>query len=189
MAKDADQVVVGANGSVYVAPVGTALPADSDTALAAAYVELGYVNEDGVTFSDSKTKDNIPAWQSLRPLRKVVTDASTTASFGLLQWNAATLRLAFGGGAVTEPVEASGEFRYEPPAPEAVDPRTMVIEWADGDNDYRLVIPRGEVTEGVETNVTRTSASGLPITFESTPDDGQLPWFLLTNDPAFDPTP
>ncbi len=52
MPNNSDAIVIAGNGSVSVAPVGTDLPADHSTALAAAFVNLGYINEDGATFTD-----------------------------------------------------------------------------------------------------------------------------------------
>lgn len=42
-----------AGGYFFVAPAGTALPTDNSTALAAAYLNIGYLGEDGISFSDS----------------------------------------------------------------------------------------------------------------------------------------
>lgn len=49
-------------GAVFRAPVGTALPSDATTNLNAAFVNLGYVSEDGLTNSNSMENDNIKAW-------------------------------------------------------------------------------------------------------------------------------
>lgn len=190
MAVDADQIVVGANGKVSVAPSGTAVP-DDLSALAAAYVDLGLVSDDGASFSDSKTIENIGSWQGFGPVRRIVTDKDTTLSCTLLQWNKDTVKLAFGGGSVTEPdpVGSPGVFRYSPPDPDTLDERVMVLEWEDGGFAYRLVVTSGIVSEGVETNLTKTGAAMLPITFGANYKDGSDTWFLLTDDPAFDPAP
>ena len=46
-----------AQGGVYYAPLGTALPTDATTALAATYVPLGYVSEDGISPSREMSSD------------------------------------------------------------------------------------------------------------------------------------
>lgn len=48
-------------GSVYAAPVGTALPTDAVTALNEAFKGLGYVSQDGVTNSNSP-ENPVKAW-------------------------------------------------------------------------------------------------------------------------------
>jgi hypothetical protein len=184
MAQDATEVVVGQNGDVFVAPVGTTLPADVDDPLNAAFSEaLGFTSEDGVTATDGKTTENIGAWQSFYPLRVLVTEREFTAAFVLRQWNRDTVSLAFGGGTFT----ATGQYvKYTPPSPEELDERVLVVDWQDGDELYRLVVPRCIVSENVETQITRTAAADLPITMSVlAPAEGDDPWFIYTSDPRF----
>jgi hypothetical protein len=185
MAKDTDQIVVGANGTIRVAPVDTAMPATSAATFGAGWVDLGYASEDGVTLTDSKDLESIPVWQLFYPARRIVTGKDLTVAFVLRQWSSATVSLAFGGGEVTW--VAAGQYQYEPPAPETIDERALAVDWIDGDKNYRLLIPKGMVTENVETNITRTAAADLPITFGIIgTDDAGAPWTLLTDDPAFE---
>lgn len=46
-----------AGGYMFVAPAGTALPEDNKTELDAAFVNMGYLGEDGISFSDSSSND------------------------------------------------------------------------------------------------------------------------------------
>lgn len=46
-----------ATGVFFAAPAGTALPADATTALASAFVECGYVSEDGIVESVDDTNE------------------------------------------------------------------------------------------------------------------------------------
>lgn len=187
MTKNADQVVVAANGSIYVGELGATAPATIDAAIdPAEWIDLGYANDDGVTFSDGKDTEDINAWQSFYALRRIVTAKEGSLQFNLLQWNGATVRLAFGGGTVTE--DAAGEYRYEPPDPGVIDERAAIIEWVDGDRNYRLIVPRSMVSETVETNLTKSDAGELPITLSVLGQEGVKPWYLLTDDPAFAPT-
>ena len=55
-----DNVSVGkgvAGGYMFVAPAGTALPEDNKTELDAKFVNMGYLGEDGISFSDSSSND------------------------------------------------------------------------------------------------------------------------------------
>lgn len=192
--KNVDEIVVGANGSIFTAPKGTAIPASISVALGVAWKDAGYVTEDGVTFTDGKSMESVRAWQSLHDLRKIVTSKDTTAAFSLMQWSGSNVVFAFGGGEIEEVVapvpadpgpEAPGEYRYHPPAPDVIDELMLAIEWTDGDKDYRLVFERGMVSENVETNITRSAAGLLPITYSILGTDGEDPWILDTNDPAF----
>lgn len=183
--KNVDEIVVGANGSIWTAPVGTAAPADEVAAPGAGWVDLGYASEDGVTLTDSKTLETISVWQLFYAARRIVTERDLTIGFVLRQWNGENVKLGFGGGEITAP--SAGHFKYVPPAPEDLDERAFLIDWQDGTKNYRLVLSRGMVTENLETNLTRTGAADLPITVSLIGDDAGDPWYLLTDDPAFDP--
>lgn len=189
MSKDVDEIVVGASGTIWVAPVGTAAPATETEAPGVGWVDLGYTSENGVSISDSKTIQTIPVWQLLNPARRIVTERDLSASFVLRQWSADTVKLAFGGGTITEPdgVGNPGSYKFTPPAAADLDERALLIDWVDGTKSYRFVIPRGMATDGVDTNIVRTSAADLPIVFGITAEDGVDPWYLLTDDPALAP--
>lgn len=50
------------SGWLHMAPVGTALPTSCTESLNAAFVDLGYISEDGVTNSSEISADTIKAW-------------------------------------------------------------------------------------------------------------------------------
>ena len=182
MATDTTKVLVGANGKVYVAPTGTAAPTNYTTALNAAFLELGFVSEDGATFTEGKEITDILAWQSFYPIRRLVTARTVEISFALREFGKKTVEFALGG---TVSVNAA-EWKYVPPAPEATGEKSFVLEWLDGSKGYRLYIPKGLVTEAVETNLTRTGPADLPITFSAIdPGAGVNIYTLFTTDIAF----
>lgn len=183
MTKDAGEIVIGANGSIYTAPLGSTIPASIAAPLGGDWTELGYATEDGVTWVDGKSLESIRAWQSFYDLRRIVSSKEGSLAFSLMQWNGATVELAFGGGEVTSP--ATDAYRYTPPDPSEIDERMMAIEWVDGDNDFRLTFPKGMVSENVEVNIVRTAAGLLPITFALLGEAGVDPFILDTNHPAF----
>lgn len=184
MAKDTGEIVVGANGTIRVAPTATADPADIAAAYPAGWVDLGYASEDGVTVTDSRTIENIPVWQLFYAARKIVTEKDFLVAFVLRQFNGANVRLAFGGGDIVLDGGA-GKYRYDPPPPEELDERKLSVEWLDGDNVYRLMVAKTIVTENVETNIVRTGPVDLPLTMGIVGEDGVTPWYLMTDDPAF----
>lgn len=178
-------ILVGSNGNVYVAPVGTALPTTEDEALNAAFASVGYISEDGITISSSVEVADIAAFQSLTPVRRVVTGRTFECAFTMREWNAKNVELAFGGGEVTN---EGTHFQYTPPAAgDALLEKSVVIDWNDGDKVYRLVLHRIVATESVETNVTRTGAADLPITLSVMEDENGDTWYLMTDDAGMDP--
>lgn len=47
-----------AGGYFFLAPAGTALPSDNDTALSDAFKNMGYLGDDGIVFADSADTEN-----------------------------------------------------------------------------------------------------------------------------------
>lgn len=181
-----DAIVVAATGDVYIAAVGAVAPTSpSATPDPLVWSHTGAINDEGATFADSKTLEPIAIWQSFYPARRVVTEKDASVAFAMREWNAVTIPFAYGGGAITEPT--AGVYRYTPPAPETIDERAMLVKWIDGTKHYMLILPRGMVTEAIETALAKAAASDLPITFSINGQDDVDPWYLLTDDPAFAP--
>lgn len=184
MAQDPEAIRFGANGRILLAEPGTTAPTDATSEMPDGWEEAGFTSEAGVTLTDGKTVTNVMVWQRFYPVRRHVTDRLFTAAFVLREWNPTTLVFAFGGGELTE--ESPGNFRYEAPEPEDIDDRAMCIEWLDGDVAYRLVIPRGNVQENMSTTLARSSPADLPITFGVLGEEGEPPFYILSNDPQLE---
>jgi len=195
MPQNKEEIVVALDGSVNIAPVtdSLVLPEDLDP-LADEFTDLGYQSSDGVTFSVAPNVQDIEAWQSATPVRKIVTARALSLGFTALQWNLSTFAAAYGGGAWTEidppsPPDTPGLYRYDPPADEddLVD-YAAVVDFVDGEKQYRLVVKQGNITDSVETNLARSAAATLPLSVAAlTPDGEDTSWYLLSNDPAVHP--
>ena len=184
MANEAANVVVGANGSVFVADLEATAPDDVGTPLGSEWTEMGFISEDGATFTEGKDVTDINAWQSFYPIRRIITGRTVTVAFALREWSTATVEFALGGTVS----DNGGEFTYTPPSPEDLSEKQLVLDWQDGEKNYRLWIPRGIVSESVETNLTRTGAADLAVTFAATdPGTEDSIYTLFTDDPAFEP--
>lgn len=84
---DADNITIGlpkTGGAVYWAPLGTTLPTDATTSLNAAFLNLGYITEDGVTVSTSEESDTVNAWGP-EPVMVNQTGYSETVTLNLLE--------------------------------------------------------------------------------------------------------
>lgn len=158
MALDSTQVKVAVTGNVYVGPPATAGPTDASTALPAGFKDLGYVNEDGVTESRSRSTNKIKAWQNAAVVREVVTDADFTLKFVLVQTNADTVGLYYGttvdpttGGVIIVPSATGGR-------------QSFVLHVIDGVDLIRLYVPSGEITEVGD----QKFVNGDPVGYEVT---------------------
>lgn len=160
MARDPNDIVIAGNGDVNLAPVGTILPTNADDALDAAFSALGYVSEDGVTFSPNTSTEGIPAWQSLVPVRTVVTDSDFQLSFELMEWTENTLIAAFGGGLYTDNGDGTWDFQF--PLPEEIGEFAMVIDALDGPRKYRLVFERVQLESTGDVTFQSSDDAGLP---------------------------
>lgn len=183
MPKDTDEIVVAANGTVRVGAVGAAEPATISAAFGAGWTDIGHISDDGITIRDAKTLEIIRVWDLFYPARRIVTERDFTVAMALAQFSGLQVELAFGGATVTE--DAAGEYRFEPPSPEVLAENALAIEWADGDKNYRLILPRGMVVDDVETKLVRTTSMLLPITFGVVGQEAVAAWYGQTDDPTF----
>lgn len=183
MALRPEQIIVAGTGNLYWAPEDTPMPTSLTGAIHSAFSELGYTTEDGAKFTDEKDTNDVRPWQSFYPVRTHITARSGMLEFSLLQWNQATVMLAFGGGAFTEPVP--GEFRYTPPEPSELAIRAMVLDFVDGDRNYRFGIERGFVVSNTESTFAKSGPALLPITFRVLAAGENPPWTMDSDDPAY----
>lgn len=150
-------------GGIYRAPLGTTLPTDAKTALGSAFVEMGYVSEDGVTNSLSPDVNIVKAWGG-----DVVyaTDNGKTDTFAMTlieTLKADVLKAVHGSGNVTGTSASAGiaVTVNNDPAEEAV----WVIEMIQrGGILKRIVIPDGIITDIGDISYTDNDPSGFPIT-------------------------
>jgi hypothetical protein len=137
MALTADNVVVGITGRVYIAPVDTAAPTDSTTALEVEFVDLGYVSTDGVEFATDKSTAQIRAWQKADLVREIVTEATVTYSFMLLESSQAVIEAYFGS------TMTAGKITLDPSSTGGR--KSFVIDVIDGDKAIRHYVPTAEI--------------------------------------------
>jgi hypothetical protein len=183
VANDADNVRVALNGSVYIAPKGTTAPADLTTAWPAGWVDLGYLSDDGVEMSYSTESEDINAWQSLSPVRKVLTGVDMTLGFTAIELTTSTMTLYFPSATMSD---VSGTVhKLSIPAAPSPDERAIGLEWVDGDITNRLIIARGEVTDREAITLARSGAVGLGMTVSAYADTAPEIAVWLSNDPAW----
>ena len=179
----ASEIRVGANGTIYVAPSGTAGPANI-TAPWTGFVNMGYATDAGARIARSMDTEMVKAWQSISVLRYLITGVGLTCAFSLIQSDKDIITLYFGGGTVT--AQGGGSYLYNITSSPTIDERVFGLEWVDGSNTYRFVMGRCMVTETGETTIGRSAAIEWPFTLAAmTPNTGTVLGYILTNDVAF----
>jgi hypothetical protein len=182
MAIDGTEVRVAGGGHIYVAPEGTAIPADLSP-LPVAWVDLGYVTENGVSFSFGREVTDINAWQGDK-VRVITTKEPASCKFELMQTNATVMQVAFGGGTITE---AAGIYTFTPPKTGVNTTRALIIEFADGDDKYRYCIPRSQLQGNVDYSLTRNGAVTYPLEMGILDNGDNAKYSIISNDPAMKP--
>lgn len=169
-----DNVRVGVTGAIYVAPAGTTLPTDATSALNAAFDELGYVDENGVTETQGETITNIKAWQNSAVVRKILTEHDVTYQFAALETNPTVLEAYYGN--YTDGPDGVVEIRGE------VAPNVCwVIDVLDGDSTTRIVVPDGQITQRGAVTYGATDAVKYNMTLTAFPDDSEVKAYLYYN--------
>lgn len=130
-------------GYAYYAPYGTTLPTDNTTQLDAAFRNIGYINEDGVTFTDESDSESIP---DMNGDSIVTTSGAITKTFTFFaaEVKADTLKLQYGDENVTD---ASGTVTVHDKGPNNGQ-YSVVFEFRlkDGRKE-RCVVPSATVSE------------------------------------------
>lgn len=166
MANLASNVRVGVTGAVWKAIAGTPIPTDIATALNAAFRDVGYITEDGVTTSTATDTTDIRAWQNGDTVRKVQTSHDFTISFTMLETNKESLELYYGNftagpGGTPGSVQVKGDQGWR---------GRLVLNVVDGDDLIRIVMPDAQVTEREDVPYVNGDAVTYGVTMTCYPD-------------------
>lgn len=168
MTLTADNVRVGVTGGIYFAPISTTLPTDTETALNVAFVEVGYISDDGVTQSISTDVNEIKAWQNGDTVRKVQTSHDVTYAFTMIESSAAALT-AYYGNYSSGVVEITGD---------QLDHQAMVLEVEDGDHVIRIALPDAQITDRGDVVYQNGEEVGYPVTVTAYPDSSGVKAYM-----------
>jgi hypothetical protein len=176
---DPTEVQVGTNNGpgLYLAPEGTAPPTDTTTAWATPWAILGYISDDGPTVGQSTDTNEIVPWQSLVPLRTVITKRAVTLQFILWQLNELTLGLYFDTDPATP--AADGSLKMDVLSGGGGHLYAVGIDSADGDRCLRIVFPRANLTDAGDMQIKRGEAVPLDCKLSALDSAGTLAHVLL----------
>lgn len=183
---NSSEVRVAPFGHVFVAEVGTSPPTDLTTAYAAEWLDLGYVNEDGVSIAPSLDTTDHMMWQSIVPVKTSATGLSLEISFSMGQINTGTTSLFFFGAEWVE--ESPGIYKLDVGSDILLAEKAMSIEWTDDEGSVnRFTVPRGFVADRENLQLQRSEVTTLGITYKALDDSGDF-FHLLSNNPALQPS-
>lgn len=156
-------------GAVYRAPIGTTLPTDASTALSGAFVEMGYISDDGVVNSNSPSTEKIKAWGG-QVVLIVSTEKPDTFQLTFIEaLNSNVLETVYGVNNVT--VDAvNGKISVKANA-DALEDYVYVIEQRlKGGALERIVIPQGELSALGDIVYKDDTAIGYQVTLDAMPN-------------------
>lgn len=154
-------------GAIYRAPKGTVLPTSASAALNGAFVEMGYVSEDGVTNTNSPDTESVKAWGGQTVL-VVVNEKQDTFKMKLLEsLNSNVLETVYGENNVT----VVGTNISVVANADALDEYAYVIDMVmKGGALKRVVIPSGALSELGDVIYKDNEAVGYEVTLNCLPD-------------------
>lgn len=184
MALDSDNVDVAVTGTVSVAPTGTAAPTSSASALNAAFVDLGYLDESGVVETRERTSTDVPAWQESTIVRVITTAGKYLLKFTMIETTVASQE-TFYGATVQGQTVTDGRIDVVPTSTGGR--KSWVVDVVDGAKERRIYVPSGEVTEVGDVSYVSTGVISYPVTITGYPVAGVSAQIWATA--LADPTP
>lgn len=156
-------------GSIYSAPIGTALPTDATTALNTAFKCLGYVSDDGVQNSDDRKTTDIKSWGG-DIVNSVQTEKTDTFKYTLIEaLNVDVLKEIYGDSNVTGDLDTGITVKSNSTE---LDEHVIVIEMVLRNNVLkRIVLPSAKVTDVGEIKYKDGDNVGYETTVTCFPDD------------------
>lgn len=168
-----DNVAAGkpkVNGAIFVAPVGSTLPTDASAELDAAFKNLGFVTDDGVTIGTSRSVESKKAWggATIATIQKEVED---TAKFTLAEvLNPEVLKIVCGETNVT--TDTSGVKAVT--KADELEAHAWVIDTIQNERAVRYVYPNAKVSDMGDVSLKDDELMGYEITITAVEDGGRL---------------
>lgn len=155
-------------GAISVAPTGTTLPTDATTALDAAFKNLGYVSEDGLSETASIDSSEVKAWGGDTVLNNI-TGTAKSFKYQLLEvLSVDVLKHVFGDSAVTGDLSTGISI-----ADSGINTAHMSIVFdmiLNGGVLKRIVVPDCSISDLGEVSYTDADAVAYEVTVSAVKD-------------------
>jgi hypothetical protein len=176
---DPTEVQVGtANGpGIYVAPPGTDPPENTWDPWEDPWKILGYLSDDGPTVGNSTDSTDLTPWQSVVPIRSVITGRSVTLQFVLWQLNGDTIAMYFDADPETEDSDGLLVMHLRSDTPQHL--YSIGIDSADAERVLRIAFTRASLTDAGDMQITRGAVVPLDCTLSALDDAGELATIML----------
>ena len=155
-------------GAIYAAPLNTTLPTDTDTALDAAFISIGYVSDEGLTNSTNIESETVKAWGGDTVL-VIQTSKDDTFSFSLIEaLSVDVLKTVYGENNVTGDLTTGVSINV---SNADVEEKAYVFDMVlRGNVKKRIVIPAAKISAIEDIVYSDSAAIGYAITTDCTPD-------------------
>lgn len=162
------EIKLAPNGHVYLGPLGATAPTDATAALNASYVEVGYIDEKGVSVTPKITTAELGAWQSATPVKIGVKGVALDLKFVMLQSHGTSAGAWMLDQSFTY---NAGTAKLVLPAAPTLLERALVLEWVDdaGKNN-RFSVQRCIVTDRDALTLDRSAAVAFGLTIAALAD-------------------
>ena len=185
MANDAKNVYVGkpVTGAVATAAVGTTAPTSAGAQLSADWTASGFVDEGGVTLSQSRSTTDLKAWGGTT-VRTLLDEFTGTIKYSEMETTYETMCRMVGPENVvktdadtTHGLQMKVSLKAELP-----DPKAWCFSMKDGDRRLRIYIPNGQLTEVDDTTFVHNGAVKWGFTIKANDDGNGNTIIILTDD-------
>ncbi|MFJ4785158.1 phage tail protein [Streptomyces sp. NPDC088794] len=168
----ADLAVVGANGGVWVAAVGSTAPTSPLDQPVSPWEPLGALSDDGLTYGFDEDSQEFTPWGLTSPFRTQITKSVRT--FGFTVWETSRVvveSLQYRLDAADLVPDGEGLTRYAETASPSPDRRAFWFLVIDGDAYKGFYVPQGEINDRSDVTYKQDEMSGYEWTITTYPDE------------------
>ena len=159
-------------GCIYRAPLGTTLPTNATSELAEAFVNQGYISDDGITESEERDTDEKKAFGG-DVVARPQTSYSKSYNFTFIETNEEVMKTRYGSENVSGDYDTTGLVIKH--TSKELERAVWVIDLLINDNLLiRKVIHNGQISETGEINYQDGELVAYEVTMNTFPDENSV---------------